>query len=440
MSTINRLQRLTGDHSSKQKTSSPRADEISKLRTRIESIMSRRQVTTVAQPPVPYGSRLILKDVIEGDEVENVHGKFFIAHGFHPGASNFGSRHIKEISDLDMKAAALLANIPELASFNYADALFLDTETTGLSGGTGTLAFLIGLGWFEDGTFLTRQIFARDFSEERASLSFLLEMAMDKAFIVTFNGKAFDVSLLSTRFVLNRLPDHLAGMPHLDLLHPSRRLLGHRLDNSRLMTIEKEILGIHRDGDIPGSEIPQRYFNWLRHRDARFMVDVFEHNRLDVISMALLILHLAEMLKLDYDVTTAKHFDLLAASRLFLDRGDSSSAIRILESLIRLEYSDVSFQASRALSLIYKRSGRWSDAVRIWESILMDDPGNYFAVEELAKWFEHKCRDFKKAIDVVSKALNLPYLKTMAEKEALHHRLERLKGRTAHIHIHKAIS
>jgi hypothetical protein len=84
--------------------------------------------------------------------------------------------------------------------------------------------------------------------------------------------------------------------------------------------------------------------------------------------------------------------------------------------------------------LIYKRSGRWSEAIRLWESILVDDPGNYFAVAELAKWFEHKCRDFKKAIDVVSKALNLPYLKTTAEKEALIHRLERLKSRAAHIH------
>jgi len=432
MSTINRLQRLTGDRSSKQKVS-PRADEISKLRTRIESIMSRRRVATVTQPSTPYGNPVSLKDVMEGEEIENVHGKFFIAHGFHPSSSNYGHRRIGEISDLDMNAAALLANIPELASFKCTDALFLDTETTGLAGGTGTLAFLIGLGWFENETFITRQIFARDFSEERASLSFLLEMARDKAFIVTFNGKAFDVGLLSTRFVLNRLPDHLAAMPHLDLLHPSRRLLGHRLDNSRLTTLEKEILGIYRDGDIPGSEIPQRYFDWLRHRDARFMTDVFEHNRLDVVSMAILTLHLAEMLKFDYDITTAKHFDLLAASRLLLDRKDPAGAGKILESLIDLRNSDVAFEARRTLSLIYKRSGRWSDAVRIWELIHAEDPGNFFAVEELAKCFEHKCHDFNKAIDVVSKALSLPYFKTTAEKEALDHRLQRLKARATHI-------
>ena len=433
MSTINRLQRLTGDRSSKQK-SSPRADEISKLRTRIESIMSRRQVVTPTRHSTPCGSPLALKDVIEGEEVENVHGKFFIAHGFHPGSSKHGRRCIKEVSDLDMNAAALLANIPDLASFNCTDALFLDTETTGLAGGTGTLAFLIGLGWFENETFVTRQIFARDFSEERASLSSLLEVARDKSFIVTFNGKAFDISLLSTRFVLNRLPDRLAGMPHLDLLHPSRRLLGHRLDNSRLTTLEKEILGIQRDSDIPGSEIPQRYFDWLRHRDARFVADVFEHNRLDVISMSILTLHLAEMLKFDYDISTADHFDLLAASRLFLDRGDSSGAGKILEPLLNSQNSEVAFESRRTLSRIYKRSGRWSDAVRIWELMLIDDPVNFFATEELAKWFEHKCHNFRKAINIVSGTLNLPFFNNKAEKEALVYRLERLKSRETHIH------
>ena len=434
MNTKNRLQRLTGDHSSKQKAS-PRADEISKLRARIESIMSRRKDETTARLSTPYGSPLALKDVIEGEEVQNAHGKFFLVHGFHPGSSKHGHRRMGEFSGLDMNAAALLANISALASFNCTDALFLDTETTGLSGGTGTLAFLIGLGWFEKETFVTRQIFARDFTEERASLSFLQEIAKDKTFIVTFNGKAFDVGLLSTRFVLNRLSDNLAGMPHLDLLHPSRRLLGHRLDNNRLTTLEKEILGIHREGDIPGSEIPQRYFDWLRHRDARFMADVFEHNRLDVISMSILTLHLAEMLKFDYDITTAEYGDIFAAARFLLNRRDFIGAGKILEPLTNLDNPDVALEARRMLSLIYKRSGRWHDAVRIWELILGDNPGDFFAAEELAKWFEHRCHNFKKAIDIISTTLSLPSFNNTAEKEALVYRLERLKIRESHSHI-----
>ena len=433
MSTIKRLQRLTGEDSPEQKKS-PRSDEISELRRRIEAITSRRPMQPQKPASAPCENRIPLTDVIQGEEVDSTFGKFFIVNGYYSGSSKHGTRRIREIAAIDMKAAALPANNEDIALFSCADALFLDTETTGLSGGTGTFAFLIGLGWFENETFRTQQIFARDFSEERACLNFLTEFAGEKSFLVTYNGKTFDVGLLSTRFILNRLPDRLTAMPHLDLLHPARRLVGHRLENNRLTTMEKHILGFHRYGDVPGSEIPQRYFDWLLNRDPRLLADVFEHNRLDVISMSLLTLHLAEMLKFDYDITTCKHFDLLAASKLFLDRRDSSSAGIILESLINSDNSDIAFEARRTLSLIYKRSGRWSDAIRTWELILTDDPGNFFAVEELAKWFEHKRHDFKKAVDIVSNALDLPYFKITTEREALVHRLERLKSRVAHIH------
>ena len=402
MSILKRLQRLTGDKTPGKKESI-RADEISELRRRIEAITSRRPAPTVSPPTVVCDSAFTLKDLIQGDVFENIHGNFFVADSSLAVSSYHGCRCMGEISTLDMNTVALLANNPDLASFNYVDALFLDTETTGLSGGTGTLAFLIGLGWFENETFVTRQIFARDFSEERASLSFLLEVAEKKNFIVSFNGKAFDVGLLSTRFILNRLPDKLSSMPHLDLLHPSRRLLRHRLDNNRLITIENEILGFRRSGDIPGSEIPQRYFDWLRNRDARFMADVFEHNRLDVISMATLSIHLAEMLKFDRDITSTEHSDILAVARLLLDRRDQAGARILLEALINSEDPPVAFEARRILSLIHKRSGSWHDAVCIWEMMLLDDPGSYFAAAELAKWYEHRKHDYEKAIEHLRK-------------------------------------
>ena len=432
MSTIKRLQRLTGEKIQQEKSSS-RSVEINDLRKRIESIMSRRQDVVPKSSPRQFGTPLVLEEIIEGDEIHTPHGKFFISYGFHSGSSKHGCRHIREISNIDMNSVALLAKAPNLASNNLSDALFLDTETTGLSGGTGTLAFLIGLGWFENETFVTKQIFARDFSEEGACLSFLLDLSREKRFLVTFNGKAFDISLLAARFILNRLPDLLSGMPHFDLLHTSRRLLGHRLDNSRLTTLEKDILGFHRDGDIPGSEIPQRYFDWLRRRDARLMVDVFEHHRLDVVSMAILTLHLTEMLKYNSENTTYDHSDLLAVSKLLHNRGDSSKARIILESVIDSDNHNVAFEARKTLSLIHKRSGNWIDAVRIWEMILSDDPGNVFAVVELAKFFEHNTNDFKSAIDIISVALGTSYYKTEQECEALVHRLNRLKSRRGHV-------
>ncbi len=430
MNTIKRLHRLTGEDSSTQKKSS-RADEINELRRRIEAIASRRPASSYKPVCARHEDAVSLKDMMIGEELQNDCGKFFISDGYFPGSSKHGSRRIGDISSLDMKAVALLANNPDMASLHCTDALFLDTETTGLTGGTGTFAFLIGLGWFENDTFCTKQIFARDFSEERASLSFLLDLAGKKSFIVSYNGKAFDVGLLSTRFILNRLPDMLVSMPHLDLLHPARRLLGHRLVNNRLITMEKEVLGIHRHGDIPGSEIPQRYFDWLRNRDARMLTDIFEHNRLDIISMAVLSVHLAELLNYDREIVSGEHADLLAAAKLFLARGNISGARKILSLLIKSEYIHIALEAEKTLSLIFKRSGQLRDAVRIWEMMLHDDPGNIFALEEMAKYFEHRKHDLPKAIECVNKALNNTYAMTISERNALAHRLNRLKSRMA---------
>jgi len=428
MNTIKRLQRLTGENLSEQKKSS-RADEISELRRRIEAITSRRSPSSCKPVYTRQEDAASLTDMMLGEEIQNACGKFFISDGFFSGSSKHGSRRIGEISSMDMNAVALLANNPDMAFLNCTDALFLDTETTGLSGGTGTFAFLIGLGWFENDTFCTKQIFARDFSEERASLSFLLDLAEEKSFIVSYNGKAFDVGLLSTRFVLNRLPDTLANMPHLDLLHSARRLLGHRLENNRLITMEKEILGVHRQGDIPGSEIPQRYFEWLRNRDARLLKDVFEHNRLDIISMATLSVHLTEMLNYNRDISTCEHKDLLASAKLLLARRDVSGTRKILELVIESECLPVAIEARKTLSLIYKRSGRWNDAVRIWEMMLLDDPGNFFATEEMAKYFEHRRHDVPKAIDIINKSLNNSCVKATSQRNTLSLRLKRLKSR-----------
>jgi uncharacterized protein YprB with RNaseH-like and TPR domain len=429
MNTIKRLQRLTGEDSFKQKKSS-RADEISELRRRIEAITARRPSASDRPAFTRHKDAVSLKDMMMGEEMQNAYGKFFISNGYFSGSSKHGSRRIGEISALDMNAVALLANNPDMALLHCKDALYLDTETTGLSGGTGTFAFLIGLGWFDNDTFRTTQIFSRDFSEERASLRFLLDLAGEKRFIVSYNGKAFDIGLLSTRFILNRLPDTLTSMPHLDLLHPARRLLGHRLENNRLITMEKDILGVLRHDDIPGNEIPQRYFDWLRNRDARLLTEVFEHNRLDIISMATLSVHLADMLNHKRDISAYGHEDLLAAAKLLLARREASGAKNILECIIEADCIPVALEARRTLSLIYKRSGLWNDALLLWDLMLRDDPGNFFAAVEMAKFLEHKKHDVPKALEIVDEALNHPSFKTISEKNALEQRITRLKSRT----------
>lgn len=428
MSVRKRLQRLTNEHPP-DNTHSDRQRQINELRKRVEAIMLRRPKQMPSHSAVLTGTPLDLHDVINGEEIENAHGQCFLVNRKTQASAYHGHRCIRELSTVDMESASLLANNPEIAACNFTEGLFLDTETTGLSGGTGTFAFLIGLGWFEGDSFVTQQIFARDFSEERACLVFLKEVARNKRFLVTFNGKSFDVGLLASRFIMSRLSDPLSDLPHLDLLHPSRRILGHRLVNSRLVTLERDVLGLHRRGDIAGSEIPQRYFDWLRRRDGRLMEDVFEHNRLDVISMATLTLHLAELLSVEIDMEYANHFDLLAAARLLTDRGYDEGARRLLGSLVYSENRYIASDAGRMLSLIYKRAGRWDEAVEIWEKMLMDDPCDIFAVEELAKWCEHREHNFERATSLVTQVLENVRLITEAERKALIYRLNRLQRR-----------
>ena len=214
MSSIEKLKRLTGEKTKAPEKPSSKKVQIDELRSRIDTVMSRRpdQHQSAAEKKFD-ADKIDLAEIVAGEEIENDYGRFFLVSEVLRGSSRHGHRNIRETFGLDMKAAALLANDPSIADLNSSDALFLDTETTGLAGGTGTMAFLIGLGWFEDGQFHIRQILARDFGEEKAALAYLGEIAGQKKFLVTFNGKAFDVNLLTTRFILNRLKSDLASLP-----------------------------------------------------------------------------------------------------------------------------------------------------------------------------------------------------------------------------------
>ena len=324
-----------------------------------------------------------------------------------------------------MEAVAFLAGADVLKGLSMEDGLFLDTETTGLAGGTGTFPFLIGLGWFEEGSFITCQLFARDFSEEPAMLACLCELASRRKFLVTFNGKAYDLNLLATRFILNRSRDLLSGMPQIDLLHPSRRIYSHRLENVRLVTLEASVLGVRRGHDVPGHEIPQRYFDWLRRRDGRLMADVFRHNRLDIISMASLLKHLTDLVAGRHDTTYAHHGDLLSVAKLHHDRGDLAAAGRIFEPLSRSGQPGVAQSARRSLSLIHKKTNQWNDAVSLWKEMIALDPYDVFAAEELAKWYEHHVREFSLAAEIVRGILDGKRLGE-PDRLAMEHRLRRL--------------
>ncbi|MBU1184116.1 MAG: ribonuclease H-like domain-containing protein [Proteobacteria bacterium] len=431
MSVISRLQRLTGE-GSKESGGRSKAEQLSRLRERIDAVLSRRPEGRKAEaPPSGRGRGVPLGDLVPGVETTNEAGAFFCVNRVAGGSSRHGERCIRDLAPLDMERLAILANDPVLRGLDYRQALFLDTETTGLAGGTGTVAFLIGLGWFEEGGFVTRQLFARDYAEERATLLCLTELLRGKRFLVSFNGKAFDANLLAARFIMNRLPDPLAGLPHLDLLHPARRLLSHRLSDRRLGALEVAVLGFEREGDIPGSEIPQRYFDWLRLRDGRLMADVFEHNRLDILSLAALAAQLAELLDPDGENARCHPGDRLAAARLFLARSCPYDAVRRLVPLIGGSCPETAREAGRELSLVYKRSDQWPAAVAIWEEMVRRDGEDLFALVELAKWCEHRRRDFAQALVLTMRACACAGRLSPDDRADLARRRERLERKLA---------
>lgn len=424
MNVKDRLKRMTGEGGSPARAGTSQKEIIGELRKKIDAIMTRRE--SYPQRTVAHRPREIkpLQEVITGEEVSSARGACWFSRSVFHARSSHGFYEIGCLTGADMDAAALLAGYPEIRDMNISDALFLDTETTGLAGGTGTLAFLVGLGWFEGEDFVVVQLFTRDYHEEGAMLTLLTEIARDKSFLVTFNGRGFDLTLLAARFILNRLPDPLSGMPHLDLLFPSRKLLGHRLENSRLVTLESEVLGLVREGDVPGFEIPARFFDWLRTRDASPLEEVFLHNRLDIVSMAALVMHLSHLVSLG---DGHHHADILAAARLHLHKGCPGVAEAFLAELLDSPDPAVTRDARKVLSLARKRLGLWVDAVAIWEDMLASDPHDLFAVAELAKWLEHRRKDYPRAIGIVEQVLVHGRRVLPEDRESLARRLARLK-------------
>ncbi len=426
MSFRDRLERITGDTRGARPDTEVRPG-IGELRKRIEEIMSRRGGAAHAQRPEVLRPRTTLEEAVGGEEVENSQGRFFSVQSVFGPSARHGHALIGELAELDGELAALLAAENSICGCSSGDALFIDTETTGLAGGTGTFPFLVGLGWFEGGAFVVRQLFARDFSEERAMLVHLEELATSRRFLISFNGKAFDMNLIGSRFILNRLEDRVTCMPHLDLLFPSRRLLGHRLVDARLATIERDVLGVRRTDDVPGNEIPSRYLAWLKRRDGACVSDVFAHNRLDVVSMASLLKHLSGLLASAHTQLRLCEGDVLAAGRLLRDRGLTREAMTLFTRAADSADRCVRREARVSLSLIHKRSGRWAEAARIWEALLDEDPLDVFAACELAKYLEHRVRDHRRAMGVISRVIHAGGEMKPHVRRDLEHRLKRLQ-------------
>src|SRR5512134_2304588 len=290
------------------------------------------------------------------------------------------------------------ANDPRLAAIPLTRFAFLDTETSGLSGGTGTYAFMVGIARFVDDQFVLRQFFMRDPADEPAMLEAIAQFLAPAQALVTFNGKAFDAPLLTTRYRLHYMPVPYEGYAHLDLLPLARRLWRDRLESRALKYLEQHVLGMTRSiEEVQGYEVPWLYFDYLRTGDASPLAGVFYHNAMDVVAMAALLTHVNEMMENPYEGHVEHSLDFIALGKLFEDLGHWEEAARLFEHGLELDLTEADFGvAVKRLSILQKKRGDFNEAIRLWETAAAN--GHIYAHIEMAKYYEHKCRDVKTAL------------------------------------------
>ncbi len=297
--------------------------------------------------------------------------------------------------------------------------VFLDTETTGLAGGTGTCAFLVGIGTIDDTGLRVRLYFMRDYDEEPAMLAGLAEHLSRFNTVITYNGKAFDIPLLETRYILKRQRSPFSAMDHLDLLHCARRLWRERMPDCRLATLESGVLGFERQGDIPGALIPQRYFEFLRSRRGATLDPVFHHNALDIVTLACLTSRTMEIYA-NPDGALRHGLDMLGLARWLCASGRHGKAVRLYRKAIHAGLPrDILCRCLWETAELERRIGNHDAKVELLHDLSqVSRTYRARAFEALAKHYEHREKDFIRALDLTREAQQYAPSPDLAHREA----------------------
>ena len=310
-----------------------------------------------------------------------------------------GVPHLRGLARLDCDALALLTQRPDLARVAPNEIAFFDTETTGLAGGTGTSIFLAGIATLRDDRLHVRQFFLPDPGVEIGFLAALEQELARYRVVLTFNGGRFDLPLLETRMVLNRRAAEWQFL-HADLLHPARRLWRRSVTNCALETLGREVLAIERPDDVPGWEIPERYFTFLRSRRLDPMPPVFSHNLSDLLTLAALSVRMTHVVVNTTDANPHHIAERFGLASLLEKQGAWAAAAVQYELILGQATSVVQLgEAYERLGLVYKRLRQSERARAAWEAILDATGGqSVLAAVELAKHYEHRERDYARAL------------------------------------------
>ena len=409
-------------------------DKIAPMTSLADKLKSLGVKTGTSHLPQPKPAGYTIASVVAGSFHATPRGEAFVSEQIFDGDYLHGK--VSHLSTFPLSIISEWAHDPRIAEMPIHKFAFLDTETSGMAGGTGTYAFLVGAARFVDGKFTLQQFFLRDPSEEPAMLEALINFLAPCEGLVTFNGKSFDAPLLVTRYSLHRIPVPFKNYAHVDLLPLARRLWRDRLPSRALKYLEEHVLGFTRTSDeVPGYEIPWLYFDYLRTGDARPLGGVFYHNAMDVVAMAALLGHVSELLADPYGGRVEHGLDFIALGKLYEDLGHWDEAARLFERGLESGVTEADFGvAVKRLSILQKKRGDINQALRLWEEAA--GKGHVYAHIEMAKHYEHKMRDVKSAIKWAKSArkevekADLPKYIRVHWLEEIDHRLERLERKT----------
>ena len=381
---------------------------------------------TPPSPKLPQPSRVFIERLMTGEVVRTPHGEHFETERLWEPHRRHGSMDISALAELPEDLLDQLSG-GAIARSHPSKWAFLDTETTGLAGGAGTYAFLVGVGSIEPAGFRLRQFFMRDFGEEASQLSRLAEYLARFDVLITYNGKSYDQPLLETRFRMARARHPFDRMEHLDLLFGARRLWKLRLESCRLVDLENRILGVEREGDLPGEMIPYVYFEFLRTQEAFRVVPIFHHNAIDILSLACLTAIVPFAFRSPADAPLRHGPDLIGLARWLGQGGRRDEALSLFRRAVDMGLpDDLLFRTLWDIAAMEKRLGREAAALAAFVELAESrNPYRVRALEELAKHYEHRERNCAMALEMTRNALALE------DTAALRRRETRLKGRIA---------
>jgi len=401
-----------------------RLEKIAQLRRNVNDVITQSQKqesTSIVNQEVK------IEEVISGKFISTPFGDSFIRENYFPRDYRCGEVELFQIFQSSAKTISSLARDDRLKEIDINKTVFLDTETTGLAGGAGTYIFLVGVGYFEGDQFCVRQYFMRDYNEERALLSALNDLLANFKAVVSYNGKTFDLPLMESRYIMSGMKMSLKDPGHFDLLYPARRLWKRRLENCSLSTVERDILGVIRENDVPGYLVPEIYFRYLKTKDARALKQVFEHNLQDILSLVALVSRMCVLVE-DPLNNTEYGTDIFSIGKMFdEERRYEQSTHYYTEALKHNLAEEEVLEILRLASFAYKRQGKWGEAEKIWKEIIEKSREFiYYPYEELAKYYEHHLKDYQNAETIVEEALNI--VQNIFIREKLQYRLNRIKS------------